>query len=99
MSQTQEVRGTATTIYTDTGRDGNRIQVWYHKTCVVEFDHNMTKLHSGGYRSATTKLRMNQSSNQFGLGYQVFQKSYAWFVELPSGETVDFMDGMEFARS
>ena len=30
---------------------------------------------------ATTKKKMNQASNQFNLGYEVFQKDWYWFID------------------
>ncbi len=41
---------------------------------------------------------MNQAANQFGLGYSVYQKNHDWYVNLPSGKTVDFQDGLTFHR-
>lgn len=89
MSQTQRVSGVATHIYNSTGKDGNRTQVFYHQTCVVEFDEKIVKLCTGGWKTATTKTRMNQASNQFGLGYQVSQKKGDWFVDY-KGQTIPF---------
>jgi hypothetical protein len=40
---------------------------------------------------------MNQASNQFGLGYQVYQKDWQWYVDF-DGQTIDFHDGMELTR-
>ena len=40
-----------------------------------------------GWESVTTKTRMNQAANQFGLPYRVYQKDYVWYVERPSGKT------------
>ena len=28
----------------------------------------------------------------------VYQKNYEWFVDTPTGETLDFVDGMELQR-
>jgi hypothetical protein len=41
---------------------------------------------------------MNQTANQYALGFSVFQKAYKWFVTLPTGATVPFFDGMTFDR-
>ena len=73
-------------------------QVFYHKTCIVEYDLDQIKLHSGGWKTVTTKRKMNQASNQFGLGFNVYQKSGDWFVVMPTGETVPFYDGIRFDR-
>ncbi len=94
MPQTAEVKDVATSVRTDTGTTIVR----YQQTDVVMFDIIGVDLNSGGRRTATTKLRMNQASNQYGLGYTVFQKDYEWFVTLPNGTTVEFHDGMTFPR-
>lgn len=82
-------------------RDGH-LQVTYHNTRIVELipgiNGDMITLRSGGYETVTTKRKMVQASNQFGLGYSVYQRAYDWFVRLPSGEIVPFVDGMTFAR-
>lgn len=87
MAQTREVRGIATSIRTGfrewygmpAGMNGTHVR--YHNTDVVSFDSESIVLRTGGWRTKTTMLRMNQTSNQFGLGYRVFQKKYAWFVD------------------
>jgi hypothetical protein len=58
-----------------------RKTVTYHNTDVVtvEADGTVT-LNNGGWKSNTTKLRMNQASRQFGLGFGVYQRDFEWFV-------------------
>lgn len=97
MSQTKQVRGVATSIH---HKDG-ATHVRYHDTDVVSFTrgetHPLITLRSGGWQTATTKARMNQASNQFDLGFQVYQKDFAWFVnssEFP--DPLPFEDGMQF---
>tara|TARA_Y100001937_G_scaffold55282_1_gene76192 strand:- start:886 stop:1077 length:192 start_codon:yes stop_codon:yes gene_type:complete len=41
---------------------------------------------------------MNEVSDHFDLGFGVFQKNFEWFVVLPSGKTVPFVDGITFPR-
>ena len=78
MSQTRTVGRTATTVAR--GNDG-ALRVTYHSTDVVTVNQDGSiTLNTGGWRSKTTKLRMNQASNQYGLGYQVWQKDWEWFV-------------------
>ena len=60
--------------------DDGTTHVTYHGTRVVSVNDTTITLRTGGGRTATTKLRMNQASNQFGLGYRVFQKDYEWYV-------------------
>lgn len=92
MSQTKRVSGRATTIV----RTDGGIGVQYHRTLVAfkRLDGTVV-LHSGGWRTATTKLRMNQFANQFCAGaYNVYQKDYNWYVSTKNGD-VEFFDGME----
>ena len=94
MSQTHTIGKHATTV----GRDvDGTIRVTYHSTNIVTVNPDgSVRLDSGGYRSATTKTRMNQASNQLGLGFTVFQKDFDWFV-VYKGEIQDFEDGMILA--
>jgi hypothetical protein len=94
MGQTSKVSGVATSIRTH----GKNTIVRYHNTDVVTFTDKTITLDSGGWETVTTKLRMNQAANQFGLGYYVSQKNFEWFVTLPSGKTVDFKDNMKIGR-
>jgi hypothetical protein len=95
MAQQHTIGKVATTVATD--GDG-KTHVTYHQTQVVSFDADTVTLRSNGWGTATTKVRMNQASQQFSLGYSVFQKNFNWFVEV-GGRAVPFVDGMSFPRS
>ena len=71
--------------------------VTYHNTPIVRFDSNQIILNSGGWRTPTTKKRMNQTSEQFGLGFVVFQKRFDWFVQY-GNQTLPFEDGLSLSR-
>ena len=78
--------------------DSNKeLFVQYHATKVVRFSDEYIVLNTGGFYSATTKTRMNQVSNQFDLGYYVYQKKGNWFVSY-KGVDIDFSDGMRLYR-
>lgn len=63
-----------------------RISVIYVATEVVTVTPDGTiTLRTGGYRSVTTKRKMNQASNQFGLGYGVTQRKGDWLVTFRDG--------------
>ena len=94
MGQTQKVGKHATRVYAPWD---NAVAVKYHATNIVVFDPDVIRLDSGGWFSATTKARMNQASNQFSLGYNVFQKKHAWYVSF-NGETTPFVDGITLTR-
>ena len=57
-------------------------RVTYHSTDVVTFDAEKITLDSGGWLTATTKKRINQASDQFDLGYHVYQLGGAWLVDI-----------------
>lgn len=86
MAQSQKVRGVATA----TARDHNSISVTYHSTTVARVSKadgrananaSYVTLDNGGYRTATTKLRMNQFANEYcGGAFSVYQKGFEWFL-------------------
>ena len=86
MTQTSKVTGVATTVYTD--EDGS-LCVKYHNTTVWrKRPDGSVMLNAGGWKTATTKNRMNQAFNQFGPAYySVFQKRGDWFVWIRGTKT------------
>ena len=90
MSQTQTLGKHKTTITKELGI-GNEdyMVVRYWSTDIVRFNNERIILNTGGWSTVTTKLRMNQASNQFNLGYNVYQKDFNWFVEY-QGKTIPF---------
>lgn len=79
-----------------TGDEGYRT-IFYHDTAVVRFNSNEIILNDGGWKTLTTKTRMNQVSKNYGLGYQVFQKNHDWFVEY-RGQVIPYSSGMRLRR-
>jgi hypothetical protein len=71
--------------------------VVFHETPIVMFTNKYIQLDSGGWQTNTTKVRMNQASNQFDLGFYVYQEDYTWYVNF-KGETFEFSDGMNLFR-
>ncbi len=94
MPQMYKLSNYATTV---ADHDGKTC-VTYHSTCIVEWTNKTITLRSGGWETVTTKRKMNQAANQFNLGFQVFQKSYEWFVTTRDGQTRPFIDGMALSR-
>lgn len=95
MSQMNEARGVATNIRAEKGVT----HVRYHSTDVVSFDESEITLRTGGWSTATTKTRMNQASNQFGLRYYVYQKAHRWFVDTGYSTLPFDSDELTFKRS
>lgn len=87
MPSMNKIGSTATKVTRDP--DGT-IKVVYHGTPVVTVEpKGRITLDTGGYWTVTTKNRMNQASNQLGLGFLVWQKNYEWFIDI-DGHTQEF---------
>ena len=93
MSQTQVVRGVATSIREEDGMTCVR----YHNTDVVKFNDKEIILNSDGWRTNTTRTRMHQAASQFRLGFRVYQKDYKWFVDF-NNLTLEYTDKMSINR-
>lgn len=78
--QTKLGKGNTTVRY----EDGDTI-VRFHLTDILRFDDARIVLNTGGWYTATTKTRLNQAANQFGLGYHVRQVKGLWYVVTPQG--------------
>ena len=89
----------ATSVLDLSYKNGKKTGVQYHDTIVVEFTDDTIKLNSGGWRTATTKLRMNQVSDQYDLGFRVYQKYDSWWVEPKNGGAkMPYIDNMTIKR-
>ena len=98
MDRIQRVGTHKTSIITLEGMTS----IVYHNTPVVQFNADKIILNSGGWDTRTTKTRMNQASNQYGLGFEVYQVNYSWYVDYRDKcgewETIPFEDGMTLDR-
>jgi hypothetical protein len=85
--QTRFFRGVETTTVRD--RDG-ALTGFYRGTPVASQLGNIITLKTGGWKSNTTKTRMNQFSNNFvNSSFGVYQKNYQWFVTV-NNQTLSF---------
>jgi hypothetical protein len=78
MAQQNRIGTHKTTIYAE----GGYAKVKYHNTDVVSFNDKEIILNTDGWRTPTTKTRMNQTSRQFNLGFNVYQKDWEWYVDV-----------------
>ena len=76
-------------------QDYTRVVFW--TTEIVRFNSQEIVLNTGGWHTATTKRRMNQVSDSFGLGFHVYQEDFIWYVSV-NGEVIPFEDGMTIER-
>ena len=94
MAQTEVVKGRATKVFKAKDSDGVEwTHVRYHDTDVVVFSKDAIFLNTGGWKTDTTKLRMNQASNQFNLGYQIVQHNFDWYVRYNGTEVPFILSG------
>ena len=91
-----EIGNHRTTVATDT-QGVTRVTYW--ATPVVTIARSHATLESGGWRTRTTKLRMNQASMEYGLGFHVRQVNYRWLVDMPHGEVTPYVDGMTIEKT
>lgn len=91
MSQTQHFCGVGTTIERP---DAHTIRGLYRGTCVAQLttapDGTRTvRLNHGGWKTATTKMRMNQFSAEYCDGaYSVYQEKGEWYVVFDHGSQI-----------
>lgn len=72
-----------------------RVVHFYHQSPVVVRDGDTYRLDSHGYRTSTTKERINRHTPP---GYKVIQRDFEWYVTTPDGDRLEFRDGMTITR-
>ena len=70
----------------------------YHQTDVVSFNDEVVVLNTNGWQTATTKNRVNQGADLFGLSLSCHAEKGEWLITLASGEVTPFSDGMVIPR-
>lgn len=89
MTNLAKFQGVATTVRR---LSSGMIVGTYHNTSVAEVMGNSVRLNTGGYRTNTTKVRMNQFANQFcGGAFYVYQKNFEWFVKIEGKNPILFV--------
>ena len=72
--------------------------VLLHGNKIAEVGDNFVRLFDGGWRTVTTKSRLNAILREHGIaGEGVFQKNHEWFIRLFNGTeffTTEFRNGM-----
>jgi len=86
-------------VCTDIFEDADRYTcVKYHKTVVVRWNPFEIILDSGGWMTVTTKKRMNQTSQEFNLGYSVYAVRGGWYIDFKDQTRIEFLDGVTLVR-
>ena len=71
-----------------------KTSVYLHNNLIAELGDNYIKLFDGGFRSATTKSRLNAILAKNGKGDErIYQKNHQWFITY-DGKNESFVSGM-----
>jgi len=73
--------------------NANMSRVFLHGNHIATIGDNFIQLFDGGWRTATTKSRLNSLLFAHGADDHVFQKKGEWFVS-SNDSTVKFINGM-----
>lgn len=73
------------------------IKVKLYDTNILQFDELTVRLNSDGFKTKTTKDRINKASELYHLGLKVFQKSNEWLIDY-QGDIIPFSDGITLDR-
>jgi len=71
--------------------DGKRVR-YYHQTPVFVKKGNLIRLNTGGYRTSTTKERINR---ELPPGYRLVQRDREWFIKAPNSGFLEYRDGVQ----
>lgn len=80
MPRMNKIGKTATSV---TRTPDGTVQVKYHDTVIIKVDkRGRVTLDHGGWKTYTTKTRMNQAASELNLDFSVYQDSGRWYVWL-----------------
>ena len=89
ISQEKNFSGGNTTVT----NENEVTKVLLHGNKIAEVTDNTITLYDGGYRSNTTKSRLNAILQAHGNGERVFQQDHVWHIMI-NGKKVEFESGM-----
>lgn len=83
---------------TEVVTNDNVSTVYLHGNKIALVDDTSLTIFDGGWRSTTTKSRLNALINEFCNGFTdgVFQKDFLWFIR-DNNEVKDFVSGYVFS--
>jgi hypothetical protein len=68
--------------------------VYLYSNLIAMVGDTWLEIMDGGYKSNTTKSRLNAILSEHGAGEYVYQKNFNWFVSTKDGE-VEFGNGIK----
>lgn len=70
----------------------NLVGIRHHNTTIITIDyHGGTTLDCNGWRSRSTKTRLNK---WLPKGYNIYQENHVWYLYTPNGEKYTYQDGL-----
>lgn len=80
--------------------EAGRMTVRFHNTDIVRISEHTVIFDSGGWRTVTTKQRMNQAMRESNIPIYVYQKDFNWFIAFTNSKKPDipFVDNMIIRR-
>ena len=67
--------------------------VYLHGNHIATIGDTFLELYTCGYKTPTTKARLNAILREHGNGDYIFQKKGEWFINT-NGQTIPFTEGM-----
>lgn len=67
--------------------------VYLHNNLIAKIGETWIQLFDGGYRSKTTKSRLNAILMEHGAGEGIFQRDWVWYIQ-DGGQVSEFENGM-----
>ena len=94
MREKEKMKSYKTVIF----KEDNKRKVVFHETVVVSHDlqNGQIKINSGGWKTSTTKDRINAYFKEYVQGFiRLYQSKWEWFVE-DTDNVYPYKDGMTF---
>lgn len=61
--------------------DNNCANVYLHGNLIAWVSEHGVRLFDGGWRTTTTKSRLNALLDEFAYGTHVYQRDFTWYIE------------------
>ena len=79
-------------------KDNYFVYVKYHNTVIFTLNKakNIVKLNTDGWNTPTTKRRINQCFDQYGIDAHLYQKDFTWYLINSKGDKIEYFDNVQF---
>ena len=62
--------------------------VRYHNTDILTFNSDEIIIRTGGWKTPSTKDKINLAAGKYGLGFYIRQKNFEWYVVIRNNEYI-----------